>query len=125
LARTFYKASTAEEDDWRWRRGHDNSTEDGAEPQGEGTWRRLLWMTLLSMSTGPFRRRARGRPPCCSSGFLRRESAINGFLLQLAANEVARRGLLRRRRECCCRNGSDLLRREKRVVLEGEDRDEQ
>jgi hypothetical protein len=28
-------------------------------------------------------------------------------------------------RECCCRNGSGVLRREKRVVSEGEDRDEQ
>jgi hypothetical protein len=33
-------------------------------------------MTLRSTSAVPFSRRARGRPPCCSSGFLRRESAI-------------------------------------------------
>jgi hypothetical protein len=29
--------------------------------------------TARSTSAGPFRRRARGRPACCSAGFLRRE----------------------------------------------------
>jgi hypothetical protein len=53
----------AEEEDRRRRRGHGDSAEDGAEPEGEVTRRRrLLWMTQLLTSVGPFRRRARGRP---------------------------------------------------------------
>jgi hypothetical protein len=55
--RTFYEASVAEEEDRRRRRGHGDSTEDDA----------------VDVCSGPFRRRARGRPVCCSTGFLRRE----------------------------------------------------
>jgi hypothetical protein len=93
-------------------------------PQGEGTWSRLLWMMLRSTSAGPFRRRACGRPPCYSSNFLRREGVI---LRERAAGggEWGSPAGTFEERECCCRNGSGVLRREKRVVSEGEDRDEQ
>jgi hypothetical protein len=43
LTRTFYKASVAEEEDRRWRRGRGNSMEDGA----------------VDIRCDPFRRRAR------------------------------------------------------------------
>jgi hypothetical protein len=48
LTRTLYKASTAEEEDRRWRRGCGDSAEDGA----------------IDVCSGPFRRRARaaGQP---------------------------------------------------------------
>jgi hypothetical protein len=55
--RTFYEASAAEEEDRRRRRGRGNSEEDGT----------------VDVRSGPFRRRARGRPACCSASFLRRE----------------------------------------------------
>jgi hypothetical protein len=73
MTRTFYEASAAEEEGQRRRRSHGDSTEDGAEPQGEGTRRRLLWMMPRSTSAGPFRRRLCGQSSCCSTIFLWRE----------------------------------------------------
>jgi hypothetical protein len=121
LMSTFYEASAAKEKDRRWRRSRGDSTEDHAESQGEGTWRRLLWMTPRSTSVSSFRRRACGRPACCSASFLRRESVI----LRVHAAGGGERGrpvgtseqrdrasdLLRKESKCCCRNGSGLLRR--------------
>jgi hypothetical protein len=138
--RTFYEASAVEEEDRRRRRGRGDSAEDGAEPQGKGTQRRLLWMTPRSTSTGPFCRRTCGRPACCSGSFLRRERERESTILRARAASGSERGrlagtfeqgdrasdLLRRESECCCQNGSGLLRGEReRVVLDGEDRDEQ
>jgi hypothetical protein len=126
MTRTFYEASAAEEEDRRRRRGRGDIAEDGAEPHGEGTQRRMLWMTPQSTYAGPFCRCARGRPACCNADFLRRESAIlsaraagGGERGRPAGTSEQRdrasdlpRGERERERESCCQNGSGLLRRE-------------
>jgi hypothetical protein len=71
--RTFYEVSTTEEEDRRRRRGRGDNVEDDIRPQGEGTRRCLLWMTLRSTSVGPFRRCSREQSTCYSADFLRRE----------------------------------------------------
>jgi hypothetical protein len=54
---TFCEASATEEEDGKRRHGRGDSAEDGA----------------VDVRSGPFCRRACGRPAYCSAGFLRRE----------------------------------------------------
>jgi hypothetical protein len=80
------------------------------------------WRTARSTSVVPFHRRARSRPTCCSTGFLRREISV---ILRARTTGGDKRDrpagtcehtdrasdLLRKESECCCRNGSGLPRR--------------
>jgi hypothetical protein len=65
---SFYVASTVEEEDRRQRHDCGDRAEEGAEPQGEGTQRRLLWMMPRSTSSGLFRHLSGAIPRACAVG---------------------------------------------------------
>jgi hypothetical protein len=109
LTRTFYEASAAEEEDWRWLRGRGDNAEDGA----------------VDVCSGPFRLRARaaGQPAAAPafwgeklSVILRARAAGGGERdMPAGTSEHTDRAsdLLRRKSECCCQNRSGLLQRER------------
>jgi hypothetical protein len=78
---------------------------------------------VVDVRSGPFRRRVRGRPACCSTSFFRREIKRDPQSAHSWSSERDKPAgtsehidqasdLLRRESDCCCRNRSGLLRRE-------------
>jgi hypothetical protein len=78
LTRTFYEASAVEEEDWRRRRGHGDSTEDGA----------------VDIRSGPFRGHARaaGRPAAVPAFCGEKLSAILKARAASSGEQIGQRG---------------------------------